>query len=195
MPIRYAGSDVLHTPHSPSSRPDVSLFYDKDIIAFVPHLQFPDLIIPCKGKECSGHFRPDGFPSTKGDSSFYRRVYGTECSLYFIHYNYKCTICDIKKSSAVLLEECQAEIENPRIPLFIQNQIGIHFMSRSAVTYTLRDYILNSSMTASSFHQTREVIHSSYLSRYLRMKAHYQSILDRYRLHVKKSIKQSFCNT
>lgn len=50
-------------------------------------------------------------------------------------------------------------------------------------------------MTASSFYQIREVIHSSYLSRYLRMKTHYQNILHLYRLHVKKSVNQSSSST
>ena len=68
-------------------------------------------------------------------------------------------------------------------------------MSSSAITYKLRDYVLNSSLTSSSFYQIRENIHSSYLARFMRFKHHYQSIVDQHRLHVRQSIAESFSDS
>ena len=164
IPFRFPVSDVLLRPHFPSTCPDVAPFYDKDIFAFIPHLQIPDHDLTCTNGDCRGHLNPDGFPS---DGNFYRRVYGIDCSSYLINYYYKCVLCGRKKSSAVMLEESQVNIENPCIPLHIQNQIGIYVMPSSAITYTLRDYVLNSSLTSSSFYQIRENIHSSYLARFM----------------------------
>ena len=138
LALRYPAASDANNPHSPTSYPDINQFMDKLIIVFVPHIQYPDFNLLCLNEDkhnnpCSGRYRPDGFVK-QDDGTCYRRVYDMDRSLYFIPYKYKCSLCNSSKTSAVMLEESQSNIEHPYIPLDVQIEIGIHFArERSAV--------------------------------------------------------------
>ena len=59
LPVHFPASTIQATSYPPSF-PDDTIFYDKSIIVFIPHLQFPNLTIPCNnkddktGKVCTG---------------------------------------------------------------------------------------------------------------------------------------------
>ena len=169
------------------------------IVVFIPHIQYPDLNLLCLNKNerhdsCSGPYRPEGFVK-QDDGSCYRRVYDMDRTLYFIPYMYKCTSCNSKKTSAVMLEESQRSVTHPYIPIEIQIQIGIHFAAKSAVTYASRDHITNSAMSSATFYQTRINIHSLYLARYMRTKYIYESRVRQFKSYLKQSIAHSFSST
>ena len=66
LAIRYPASEIANNPRSPTLYPDMDHFMDKLIVAFIPHLQYPELQLHCRNTDdrkgpCGGHYRPDGF--------------------------------------------------------------------------------------------------------------------------------------
>ena len=153
--------------------PDLNQYLCKDVIAFVPHLQFPQITIKCIVDCCAGVFQPDGWASGFG---FVRSIYSENESIFFMSHNYKCGTCAIKKNSATLLQYSQDQFAEPLIPLYIQNLVGIHFTEKSGVSHSLRDFIVNSASTGMTFIEIMQTIKSAYLSRYLKLNLQYREI-------------------
>ena len=65
-------------------------------------------------------------------------------------------------------------------------------MSKSAVTHALRDFIVNSATTSSSFYQTRESIKNFYLTSYMRKMSVFQFNHEQYKSFLRASIHSHF---
>ena len=151
--------------------PDVRQWYYKPVFVFVPHKQFPGIMIPCENDECSGHYEPVQWVRS-------RTIQGMHGSCYVLQYRYCCSnapACSSDKHSCQLLGI-------PRCPDIIRFPVDEQFILtyNSGMTGEMFTYILNDALTPKSFEDIQAGIKAFRSRRYLQKRTEYEAAIDYY---------------
>lgn len=140
----------------------INPYYCHDVLILAPHLQFPDVDIPC---ECGGRYVPSQWADR-------RKLHGTDQPVSLLQYRYKCNQCNHTLVAGELLktEQCP-DIVRLGSPKFYLTHNG-------GVTGQVLEMIMEGGVSKQSFDDIQMSISTMRKNRYLRLRLQYEVALN-----------------
>jgi hypothetical protein len=153
------------------STPNPRNYYPKDVMMNVPHKLFPGIVMICgrvqeNGQSCTGHLTP------KQWHRHVRYIHGLNNGIYLVQYEYKCQVCDASpRSSADIIDDPKSKV--PEIVKLVLGEGASRLTKRSGVDTDLRDFIINTIITKSTFDDIATAVKMRRHDEYMRKRTHY----------------------
>jgi hypothetical protein len=146
-------------------------YYCKRVMMCVPHKLFPGVSLCCSSPTCRGHLVP------KQWHQHIRYIHGLRSGIFLVQYDYKCEKCGIIRPSADIVGD-----PNALLPDIVKLALGgeARLTFRSGINVDLRNFIINSAITRSTFDDLATAIKMGRNDEYLHKRTLYYSQIALY---------------